>query len=93
MNESFDADMLIGLHKLAEQNGDGLIPELLERLQDLEARQRELEGHGAEVIVLPGLHERPNSRRSIISSRFDDNVVIAFPAPRWQKNAERRGKS
>ncbi|SMC39300.1 hypothetical protein [Rhizobium sp. RU36D] len=90
----FDTGMLIGLHKLAAQNGDGLIPELLERLQDLAERERD----SAEIVALPGLHERKVSRSQHLANGLRghgdaaaDNVV-AFPAPRWQQNAVRNGK-
>ncbi len=91
----FESGMLIGLHKLAAQNGDGLIPELLERLQDMAERERA----SAEVVPLPGLHQRKVSRSQHLANglRADrdtatDNVV-SFPAPRWQQNAARNGKA
>lgn len=96
MNENgFDPSLLIGLHKMAAHNGDGLVPELLERLQDRGTRERE----SAEIVKLPGLHERPVSRSQSIANGLRTASapsgcdVIAFPLPRWHRNAERRGNS
>lgn len=90
----FETGMLIGLHKLAAQNGDGLIPELLERLQDMQAREQV----SADIIALPGLHQRPVSRSQHLANGLRSHAdrvdnVLAFPAPRWQQNATRNGKS
>lgn len=93
-DRDFDPMMLIGLHKLAEQNGDGLVPQLLERMTDMAAGRWQQ----ADVVALPELHERPQSRGQALANgsrggygRADN--VVAFPAPRWQRNAERRGNT
>ncbi|MBR0554831.1 hypothetical protein J5J10_03985 [Ciceribacter sp. L1K23] len=82
---SDEKHFLTGLHKLAQQNGDGLIPELLDRLAAADTNLQ----HSAEIVKLPGLHERPNAPMSRWSPS-GDAVVINFPAPRWQRNAERK---
>lgn len=85
MDDEFDPALLVGLHKLASQNGDGLAPALHERLIDRQA-QRET---AAEIIPIPALHERkakPNYQRS----SWGDATIIDFPAPKWQRNAARR---
>lgn len=91
-DDGLDPALLIGLHKLAAQNGDGLAPELLERLADRQACL----AASAEVIALPGLHERPVSRNQHLADGWrpsgprDTDNVIAFPAPKWQQNAARK---
>lgn len=83
--DDFDATLLIDLHKLAAQNGDGLAPALHERLADAQA----LRNHGAEIVPLPGLHQRaakPMSQRL----PYGEATIINFPAPRWQRNAARK---
>ncbi len=86
----FDVSLLIGLHKLAEQNGDGLAPHLLERLRDSEA----MEPHSADIVALPGLHERAVSRNRHLASGLQSDygrggaTVLSFPMPRWQRNAK-----
>lgn len=77
--------LLIGLHKLAQQNGDGFIPELMERLAAADTNLQ----HSAEIVKLPGLHERPVTPMSA-RSPAGDAVVINFPAPQWQRNAHRK---
>ncbi|UIK04027.1 hypothetical protein [Neorhizobium galegae] len=50
MNEERrDASLFIGLHKLAEQNGDGLVPELYALL----TRRAEAAADMTNVVVLP----------------------------------------
>lgn len=50
MNEEpRDANLFIGLHKLAEQNGDGLVPELYALL----TRRAEVAADMTNVVVLP----------------------------------------
>ncbi|MCL6707233.1 hypothetical protein M8R20_09505 [Pseudomonas sp. R2.Fl] len=77
--------LLVGLHKLAQQNGDGLVPELLERLQATDTSLQ----HSAEIVMLPGLHQRVQKAISSRSPR-SDATIISFPAPKWQRNAGRR---
>lgn len=76
--ESF---MMIGLHKLAAQNGDGLIPELHALLT---RRAEMLESEN--VAEFPVASARPPARRAsfegaqALEARNDN--VVAFAAPR-----------
>lgn len=86
-----DPTLLIGLSKLAESRGDGLVPQLMEALADRAAVQQ----NTAEIVRLPGLHERvqlPSDRlaEALRRERRQNDNVLSFPAPRWQRNAERR---
>ncbi|MHB0951827.1 MAG: hypothetical protein ACYC10_07850 [Allorhizobium sp.] len=75
---------LIGLHNMAELRGDGLVAGFGERLATMET---------AEIIALPGLHQRPRSRQPIYNpgeGGFAAENVIPFPRPKWTRNAERR---
>ena len=79
-DERPDAFMMIGLHKLAAQHGDGLVPELYALMT---ARTEMLES--ANVTEFPFASIRPPARSSAFEGRpnpeaRNDNVV-AFPAP------------
>lgn len=80
-----DGFLLVGLHKLAQQNGDGLVPELLERLQTADTVLQ----HTAVIVPLPGLHERTNKPISH-RSPYGEATIINFPAPKWWRNAGRK---
>jgi hypothetical protein len=73
--------MMIGLHKLAAQNGDGLIPELYALLT---RRAEMLESEN--VTEFPVANARPPARAvtfegtQALEARNDN--VVAFPAPR-----------
>ena len=84
-DDDFDATLLIDLHKLAGCNCEGLSPALHERLSDVQAARQ----HTAEIVSLPGLHERPATP---ISCRlpFGDATIINFPAPIWQRSTYRQ---
>lgn len=89
--DGLDPALLIGLQKLAERHGDGLATELGERL----AQQAEKDAAGAEVVAIPGLHQRPASRLphgaySGGENGIDAANVILFPLPRWKRNEKRR---
>lgn len=80
-DERPEAFMMIGLHKLAAQNGDGLVPELyalLTRRADMLASEN--------VTEFPLASARPPARAASFENTHglearNDNVV-AFPAPR-----------
>ncbi|MGQ3210873.1 MAG: hypothetical protein ACT6U0_01625 [Shinella sp.] len=80
-DERPEAFMMIGLHKLAAQNGDGLIPELYALLT---RRAEMLESEN--VTEFPVASARPPARvptfegASALEARNDN--VVAFPAPR-----------
>jgi hypothetical protein len=91
-DDDIDTFYLVGIHKLAEQVGDGLAPQLLERASDMRSRRLAT----AEIIRLPGLHERPISRNQVLAdglrdgARRPDARILRFPLARWQRNAEGR---
>lgn len=80
-DERPEAFMMIGLHKLAAQNGDGLVPELYALL----TRRAEIM-ESANVTEFPARDARPPAR----SVNFEDvpalearnDNVVAFPQPR-----------
>eukprot|EP01032_Pedospumella_encystans_P004746 gene4746-5634_t len=49
-------------------------------------RSRESEVMNCEIITLPGLHERKSATMYAAVNRAPA-LVIDFPAPRWQRNA------
>lgn len=80
-DERPEAFMMIGLHKLAAQNGDGLVPELYALLT---RRADMLESEN--VTEFPLASVRPPARTACFEGTHalearNDNVV-AFPAPR-----------
>ncbi|MEW9614370.1 hypothetical protein AB3G45_11135 [Shinella sp. S4-D37] len=80
-DERPEAFMMIGLHKLAAQNGDGLVPELYALLT---RRADMLESEN--VAEFPLASARPPARAasfegaSALEARNDN--VVAFPQPR-----------
>ena len=85
-----DGFMLIGLHKLAAQNGDGLVPELYELLM----RRAEEEQRAANVTSFPSWRvRRPGEtpERPLDEATRDGVNVIAF-APGVDKTVPRRKK-
>lgn len=82
--------MLIGLHKLAAQNGDGLVPELYELLM----RRAEEQQRAANVTSFPAWkarHPGEASDRPLDEASRDGGNIIAF-APGVDKTAARRKK-
>ena len=82
MNEERpEAFMMIGLHKLAAQNGDGLVPELYALLT---RRAEMLES--ANVTAFPVASARPPARTTgfepVEAHQARNDNVLAFPAPR-----------
>lgn len=80
-DERPEAFMMIGLHKLAAQNGDGLVPELYTLLT---RRAAMLESEN--VTEFPVHDARPPARAASFEAEpaleaRNDNVV-PFPAPR-----------
>ncbi|MCF3643121.1 hypothetical protein LXM94_24495 [Rhizobium sp. TRM95111] len=70
--------MMIGLHKLAAQNGDGLVPELYELL----ARRARLQAGHPNVTEFPAWETRPPAQDAESAGKAleggGDNI-IAFP--------------
>lgn len=73
-----DDFMLIGLHKMAAERGDGLIPEMIDVLK------RSGEAPAADLGQRADLVQFPQRRRESSSVRpaSNENNVIAFPAAR-----------
>lgn len=68
--------MLIGLHKMAAERGDGLIPEMLEVLK----RGREGFDAGGDLVQFPEHRNVP--REATWRPASNENNVIAFPIAR-----------
>ena len=82
--------MLIGLHKLAAQNGDGLVPELYELLM----RRAEEQRRAANVATFPAWKTRQPGEapdQPLDEASRDGANVIAF-APDVDKTVTRRKK-
>lgn len=75
-----DDFMLIGLHKMAAERGDGLIPEMLDVLR--RSREALASGfdQGADLAQLP--ERRDESAASAVRPASNENNVIAFPIAR-----------
>lgn len=85
-----DGFMMIGLHKLAAQNGDGLVPELYELLM----RRAEQQRQAPNVTTFPSWQARLRGEQSDIAPDItarDGTNVIAF-TPRPGKTVDRRKK-
>lgn len=87
--EGHDGFMMIGLHKLAEQNGDGLIPELLALL----TRESRFQAENPNVTAFPVWETRPPAREIPFVAPGEAQPemtadVIAFPCR--VEGAERR---
>lgn len=74
-------------HRIAQQRGDGLLPELAAALAKGSQKN---EVTNCEIITLPGLHNR-KTRPIYKTSPGATALVIEFPAPKWQRNAARQG--
>ena len=85
-----DGFMLIGLHKLAAQNGDGLVPELYELLM----RRAKEQQRAPTVTTFPAWKARfpgEMADRPLAEATRDGANVIAF-APSVDKTVGRRKK-
>jgi hypothetical protein len=69
-DERHDASRLIGLHKLAEQNGEGLVPELYQIVREREAARAKSDN----VIAFSPRDEAVSSK----PHRNETGRVIAF---------------
>ena len=75
-NERPDQFMIIGLHKLASQFGDGLVPELYELLS-LRARMVE---DNPNVTEFPAWQARPPVRPALGLAPQSRDKILPFPA-------------
>lgn len=88
MNEERpDLCMMIGLHKLAAQHGDGLVPELYEILTQ---RARMLD-ENSNVAEFPIYQARPPVRDPLGLSEPKEGTILAFP--RAANDAARKKES
>ncbi|EJZ17716.1 hypothetical protein NE852_17135 [Rhizobium sp. Pop5] len=74
-----DGFTMIGLHKLAAQSGDGLVPELYELFQQHAGRQR----FYPNVTLFPTWEARmpgEATTRSLGPAAANGNNVVAFPS-------------
>ncbi|MDH4414463.1 MAG: hypothetical protein QE484_14220 [Rhizobium sp.] len=84
--DGFDKGGISSFHEMARQRGEGLLPALAEAMQQ---RSQESEVMNCQIITLPGLHERKPATMYGTLNRAPA-LVIEFPAPRWQRNANAR---
>lgn len=76
MNEERpDLAMMIGLHKLAAQNGDGLVPELYEIL----TRRARMLDENENVAAFPSAQARPPVRDPLGLAEPREGTILAFP--------------
>lgn len=76
-----DDFMLIGLHKMAAERGDGLIPEMLDVLRRSGQALAQGFDQSAELVQFP---ERPDAASETVRPASNENNVIAFPIARRQ---------
>ena len=81
-----DKGGISSFHELARQRGEGLLPELAAAMLQ---RSQESEVTNCKIVTLPGLHERKPVTMYAALKRAPA-LVIDFPAPRWQRNANAR---
>lgn len=74
-----DDFMLIGLHKMAAERGDGFIPEMLDVLK----RSAQTFDAGAELVQFPERADEPKPASNRPAS--NENNVIAFPVKRRRR--------
>ncbi|WP_159950623.1 hypothetical protein [Rhizobium sp. 18065] len=86
-NDGINEGSINALHRMAQQRGDGLLPELIEVLKNA---SQKIEVTKCEIITLPGLHNRKTAP-IYARSPGATALVIEFPAPKWQRNALRQG--
>ncbi|MCW0000790.1 hypothetical protein OE766_21400 [Pararhizobium sp. YC-54] len=73
-NERPDQFMMIGLHKLAAQFGDGLVPELYELL----SRRARMAEDNPNVTEFPAWQVRPPARPGLAPEPRDN--ILPFPS-------------
>jgi len=74
-----DDFMLVGLHKMAAERGDGLIPEMLDVLKRSGEALSQGFDHSTDLVQFP---ERGNVAASAVRPASNENNVIAFPIGR-----------
>ncbi|MBX4894077.1 hypothetical protein [Rhizobium bangladeshense] len=84
-----DGFTMIGLHKLASQTGDGLVPELYELLQQHIERQQIYQN----VTLFPTWEARmpgEAAARPLGAAAANGNNILAFPSPAVRAAAKRK---
>lgn len=71
--------MLIGLHKMAAERGDGLIPEMLDVLRSSRDALAARFDQGADLVQFPA---RRGEVQVAVRPASNENNVIAFPVAR-----------
>jgi hypothetical protein len=74
-----DDFMLVGLHKMAAERGDGLIPEMLDVLKRGRGAPSQGFDQAADLVQFPERRSRPGGAGHTASN---ENTVIAFPIER-----------
>lgn len=82
--DDYDKGGMGSFHELARQRGEGLLPEFAAAILQ---RSQESEVTNCEIVTLPGLHERKSTTMYSAVNRAPA-LIIEFPAPRWQRNAD-----
>lgn len=80
-DQPFQGFMMIGLHKLAAQNGDGLVPELYDLLTENAAR-RELYSNVMEFPAWEARQPGEIADRPLGDEAANGDNVVAFPRTR-----------
>ncbi|HTO34534.1 MAG TPA: hypothetical protein VL202_25680 [Pararhizobium sp.] len=75
-NERPDQFMMIGLHKLASQSGDGLVPELYELL----TRRAQMVEDNPNVTEFPAWQSRPQAREVFGLAPEPRDNILPFPS-------------
>ncbi|MCV9961456.1 hypothetical protein OIU34_06040 [Pararhizobium sp. BT-229] len=75
-NERPDQFMMIGLHKLASQFGDGLVPELYELL----SRRAQMLDDNPNVTEFPAWQSRPPARAAFGLAPEPKDNILPFPS-------------
>lgn len=86
-NDGTNEGSINAFHRMAQQRGDCLLPELVVGLKNA---SQKIEVTKCEIITLPGLHIRKTTPM-YARSPGATALVIEFPAPKWQRNAARQG--
>ena len=74
-DERPDRMMMIGLHKLAAELGDGLVPELYELL----TRRARMIEENANITAFPDWQTRPPARDPLGLPSPNGGVILPFP--------------
>ncbi|WEZ82829.1 hypothetical protein P6U16_17810 [Rhizobium sp. 32-5/1] len=82
-DERPDQYMMIGLHKMASQFGDGLVPELYELLM----RRSRLTEESLNVVAFPASQARPPVYGTFALAPLVQDNIVSFPDAREKRAA------